>query len=251
MLRLVPWRQETATAQVVSVRADATVDAAAVAAVQRTADHDGWQLVLTTALTPAEAAPFLTAGFRRHAELVLLRHPVTPGTVPPGPPVNAAPGEPSADEPGAVIPLRRSRRRDWDAVVDLDARAFPPFWHFDRHGLELALRATPTSRLRIAGEEPVGYAVTGRAGAVAYLQRLAVDPALQGRGLGRSLVVDALRWARRRGAEQVLVNTQRDNGAALALYAACGFRVDPEPLLVLGWSPGTGSAPAADRGVGP
>ena len=65
------------------------------------------------------------------------------------------------------------------------------------------------------------------------MQRLAVDPAYQGAGLGAALVVDALRWLRRHGGERAIVNTQPDNEAALALYQRLGFRLEPTGLDVL------------------
>ncbi|MGH9274339.1 MAG: GNAT family N-acetyltransferase, partial [Acidimicrobiales bacterium] len=104
-------------------------------------------------------------------------------------------------------------------------------------GLDDALGATPSARLRVVarvdGEGVIGYAITGRAGSRGYLQRLAVDPAAQRRGIGAALVIDGLRWLRRWGAHEVLVNTQVDNGAALALYEAMGFRRQPDGLAVL------------------
>jgi ribosomal protein S18 acetylase RimI-like enzyme len=47
------------------------------------------------------------------------------------------------------------------------------------------------------------------------------------------MVGDVLRWMRRHGAARALVNTQKTNEVALALYRACGFRVLPEGLRVL------------------
>ena len=78
-----------------------------------------------------------------------------------------------------------------------------------------------------------GYAITGRAGALGYLQRLAVHPDHQHRGIGSALVTDALWWAKRRGAEAVLVNTQESNHVALALYERLGFDFEPDGLAVL------------------
>ncbi|MDZ7734336.1 MAG: GNAT family N-acetyltransferase [Acidimicrobiia bacterium] len=69
-----------------------------------------------------------------------------------------------------------------------------------------------------------------------YLQRLAVHPDERRRGLGRSLVLDSLTWLRRRGATVVLVNTQEDNHAALALVLekeSLGFERRAEELAVL------------------
>ena len=59
-----------------------------------------------------------------------------------------------------------------------------------------ALKATPHSYPRLARLDGryVGYAVTGRTEARGYLQRLAVDPAYQGRGVGTSLVEDSSNW---------------------------------------------------------
>ena len=48
----------------------------------------------------------------------------------------------------------------------------------------------------------VGYAITGRAGEIGYLQRLAVDPGHQHEGIGTALVADGLWWAARRGVAQ-------------------------------------------------
>ena len=75
--------------------------------------------------------------------------------------------------------------------------------------------------------------MTGRAGPRGYLQRLAVDPDAQRCGIGSALVADALRWLKRWGAREVLVNTQEDNGGAVALYEHLGFRREAEGLAVL------------------
>ena len=79
----------------------------------------------------------------------------------------------------------------------------------------------------------VGYAITGRAGRRGYLQRLAVAQDQTGRGIGRALVSDGLRWLRRRGAQRCLVNTQVGNERALDLYERIGFRREPVGLAVL------------------
>ena len=74
----------------------------------------------------------------------------------------------------------------------------------------------------------------GRAARRGYVQRLAVGPEAQGSGLGRALLVDGLRWLRRRGAARAVVNTQVDNERARALYESLGFRMAPSGLAVLG-----------------
>ena len=46
-------------------------------------------------------------------------------------------------------------------------------------------------------------------------------------------VLDGLRWLKRWRCERVVVNTQLQNGAALALYESLGFTREPSGLSVL------------------
>ena len=133
------------------------------------------------------------------------------------------------------------------AILAVDAAAFPPFWRLDAPGLEDALAATPVGpppgRARRGRTRPDRAATPSPAGPghAGYLQRLAVDPPAQGAGIGAALVVDGLRWLRRWGAKEVLVNTQEGNDAAVRLYERLGFRLQPDGLAVLRRSLGEAS----------
>jgi ribosomal protein S18 acetylase RimI-like enzyme len=215
-LRVVSWRGDTRIAHLTPGRGQLTL-----AAVHRALDDlasAGYASALTGALTPPDQQPFLQAGFEVHERLHLLVR--------------------TLDDLPTVAPagLRRAHHADRPEVLAVDASAFPAFWRLDDAGLADALAATPSARFRVAPDGPrhlVGYAVTGRAGPRGYLQRLAVDPAHQRAGLGGALVVDGMRWLRRWGAKEVLVNTQEGNEAAVRLYEALGFRLRPDGLAVL------------------
>lgn len=127
---------------------------------------------------------------------------------------------------------RRNRRAE---VLRLDAAAFSEFWAFDDRGLADAVAATPRTRFRMVTLDGsvAGYAICGRAGTRGFVQRLAVDPARQRQGLGRLLLLDGLQWMRGHGVRTTVVNTQLDNGGALALYTDVGFRPEPTGLSVL------------------
>jgi ribosomal-protein-alanine N-acetyltransferase len=172
----------------------------------------GIHRVVTNAMSPAEAAPFLDAGFRVRDELDVLAR--------------------SLDD----LPRRGTTRRarDHAAAVALDHLAFESD-EFDGAALDAALRATTVARFRIAGSppSPLGYAITGAAGRRGYVQRLAVHPDARRRGIGGALLVDGLRWARRRGAREAVVNTDRENRAARKLYEEHGFVDLPVGLVVL------------------
>lgn len=157
------------------------------------------------------------ASFEPHAELALLR--LDLGEV----------------RPPSHLVVQGSNS-DIREALRIDAAAFDEFWRFDRHAIEEAISSTRTAVIhvvRTAGGGLAGFAVTGIGVTIAYLQRLAVDPACQGRGIGRSLVRTSARWAEREGARALMLNTQLDNGPAIRLYASEGFEVLSEPLAVL------------------
>lgn len=219
-LRVAPWRGDPTTAYLVARRGRPNPFALARCLEQLA--RGGYRAALTAALAPADQEPWLANGFVVHERLHLLSRPV----------------EPTLDALPDGVVLRRGRRRDRREVLAVDAAAFPSFWRLDEAGLDDALAATPSARMRVAGRghaggDLVGYAVTGRAGPRGYLQRLAVAPDLQRAGVGTALVADGLRWLRRWGAREVLVNTQVGNEAAIALYEHLGFRRHDEGLAVL------------------
>lgn len=179
----------------------------------------GFREILTAALAENERGGFIAAGFEVRDSLHLLAH--------------------DLDQPLPATgrtSLRRARKAHRHAALAVDNASFPPFWRLDEAGLAEAITATPSARFRVAvaDRRVVGYAVTGRSGRRGYLQRLAVHPGWQGRGIGRDLVADCLAWLVRRGATGAVVNTQVENERALALYQAMGFRLQPSGLDVLG-----------------
>jgi len=178
---------------------------------------EGYRGVITGAVGADDRRVFTDAGFAVRERLHLLRHPLD--TIPEAEPAR----------------IRRAGRRHRGDVLELDRLAFDSFWHLDQMGLDEARQATPISRFRVAIDDtaPVGYTVAGRAGTLSYLQRLAVHPTAQGRGLGRSLTVDALQWARRRRCLSMMVNTQDANLGALHLYESLGFLRQTQGLFVL------------------
>jgi len=180
----------------------------------------GYTAAITAALHRADRAPFLDVGFVETERLHLLQHRFDA--------LVAAPPAPGVD-------IRRGRRREHAEVLVVDHAAFAPFWRLDEAGLAEALTATSSVHFQVARTAAgiIGYAVCGRAGPRGYVQRLAVDPGAQGRGIGAALVYDGLRWLRRWGAADALVNTQEGNARSLRLYHRAGFVLQPDGLAVL------------------
>jgi len=214
-LKIGPWRGDARIAFITPM-GGVPASAASIDRCLELLEAKGYRSALTAALSAPEQVPFANAGFTVYERLHLLRH--DEKVLPPAP----------------AHRLRRARPFDQPAILELDELAFDSFWRLDRTSLRDARRATPVSRYRVADDDGIaGYAITGRAGPVGYLQRLAVHPDHQHRGIGTALVVDALWWAHRRGAHSVLVNTQVTNTGALSLYEHLGFRPEPHGLAVL------------------
>lgn len=220
-----PWRGDPRVAHLTPVSDGRPLSARFVLHCSDRLGRQGYEQVLTSALSPLEQGGFLEAGFEVEQRLHLLAHDLR--DIPPAP------------APDGVT-LRRFREPEMDLVIAIDGDAFEPFWRMDRLGVEEAVEATPRARFRVATESGsprpeglVGYAITGRAGRRGYLQRLAVVHDREGRGIGRELVIDALRWLRRWRVERCLVNTQQGNDRALHLYEGLGFRAEPAGLAVL------------------
>ncbi len=225
-LRVTPWQGDPFVALVGPVKSGRAPTSDDVRRCIGALDLRGVDQAVTPALTPFEAEPFFQAGFRLFERLHLLSCRLDTAT------------RRAVESPAKLI-----RGRPWHnrAVLELDSWAFRGFWRFDKLALAEAKNATPSSRFRVAKLDGrvVGYAVTGRAGQRGYLQRLAVDPDVQGRRIGTMLVNDSFDWLRRRGADQSLVNTQETNATALGLYESVGYRRQADGLLVLRWDKAT------------
>jgi GNAT superfamily N-acetyltransferase len=214
------WRADGSVAFFVPIPDGAPPSAEFVRRCLRVLAEQGFQRVISGAVPPPEQSGLLEAGFEVHEHLHLLL--LDKAAVLPPPPA-----EPRRWRAG---PVRKSR------LLKVDGSAFAPFWRLDRAGLDEAVKATRQHRLRVVlghRHAVVGYAICGTSGGRGFVQRLAVAPEAQGRGIGKALLLDGLYWLRASGAQEIAVNTQVGNDAALALYRRVGFRDDPGGLAVL------------------
>lgn len=193
----------------------------------------GFTRMRTGALGPRQALQAHAAGLQCIQELVLLEaNPPLPGR-------------------SHVVRSRRGRPRDLVALAAVDRAAFGSPWHLDAAMLDDVRCATPSARVRVVTDRAVrldesmassaasaalcgiaGFLISGRAGQNGYVQRLAVAPHAQRRGIAAALLADALAWLRRRHVQRVFVNTHVENVPALELYRRHGFVELPDRLQV-------------------
>lgn len=193
----------------------------------------GYQRVRTSALAPAAATAFQRHGLTVVQDLAVLSL---------GPVALAQHDRRSTSPDWRVRALHWGLdalrpRRDIVEALEVDRLAFGEGLRLDIEMWRDAIRATPQRRVALIRQDPwgvVAFAITGVGGDTGFLQRLAVHPELQRRGLARALVSDAIGWVSPLSVRHLFVNTARDNEEALGLYQSMGFQLRTEGLLVLG-----------------
>ncbi|WP_027503387.1 mycothiol synthase [Rhodococcus sp. UNC363MFTsu5.1] len=175
---------------------------------------------------PAARAVAAHLGLRPVRELLQLRRPLD------------RPELPDVAVPDGVILRTYAGPEDDAELLRVNAAAFD--WHpeqgswtdreiaerraeswFDPEGLFIAADAETGAFLGFHWTKV--HPVTSESDELGEVYVVAVDPAAQGRGLGRLLTVAGLRYLRERGLGTVLLYTEADNVAALHTYERLGF----------------------------
>lgn len=121
------------------------------------------------------------------------------------------------------IRIRKMTEVDLPEVEKTDAASFDPLW---QNPLETLRRAYAQALYATVAENEngiIGYQISTGGGQRAHLARLAVHPAVQGKGAGRVLLNDLFVFLTHMGVSRLSVNTQSDNQASLSLYQRMGF----------------------------
>jgi [ribosomal protein S18]-alanine N-acetyltransferase len=122
--------------------------------------------------------------------------------------------------------LRQASTDDLDEMMTLELKIYPDDpWSTEIMGAELA---NPHGHYLVAVDEQ--DAIVGYAGLLAPIgtgqgdiQTVTVAPEARRRGLARTLMLQLINEARRRGAGELFLEVRHDNEGAQALYAELGF----------------------------
>lgn len=124
--------------------------------------------------------------------------------------------------------IRSARAEDRAAVARIARAAYAPY--VPRIGRQPApmvadfAAAIAAGRVRVAGAPVAGYVVAYPRGDHWHLENVAVDPAAQGRGLGRALIGHVEALARAAGARAVELYTNAAMTENLEFYPRLGYR---------------------------
>jgi N-acetylglutamate synthase len=94
----------------------------------------------------------------------------------------------------------------------------------DRESVGQFLERNPgLSRVATDGSAVVGVALCGHDGRRGHIYHLAVDPAYQGRGLGKRLLNESLEDLRRAGVKRVIIMVADDNPRGREFWKRFGY----------------------------
>jgi ribosomal protein S18 acetylase RimI-like enzyme len=130
---------------------------------------------------------------------------------------------PAALAPIDGLTLHSGDLGDVAGMTAIDQAAFVPPFQMTALDMRYAYRGSTLCTVARLHGEMVGYQISTRHGLVGHLARLAVAPALHGRGIGAALVREMIAAFGRRQIESVTVNTQRSNTRSQHLYHGFGF----------------------------
>ena len=111
-------------------------------------------------------------------------------------------------------------------LLHLDHRAFPWLW-WNSLGEFRNYASVPGVKIHLVRNDDggaVGYIGTTSLGSWGHLDRIAVDPSMQGQGYGRTLLELAINQLTEQGARRIALSTQASNQVSRALYESAGFR---------------------------
>ncbi|MCL4499558.1 MAG: GNAT family N-acetyltransferase [Chloroflexi bacterium] len=174
---------------------------------------EGYEAVISPPVDRISSVPFRQAKFARRSSVLML--------------ANDTPRYRSAIGPAQIAPLRANHV---GAVLALERTSFDDFWRYGRGDLDLLFKES-SGLVALLNGRCVGYNILSIDAGRGLLARLAVDPEHRRVGVGRQLVETAANWFLDRGASCAMLTTQRENGAARALYESCGFRKIGEHFL--------------------
>ena len=124
------------------------------------------------------------------------------------------------------IEIREFSVNDYDAAIELWQRfeGLEIAEGDDRESIAQFLARNPgLSRVATHGSAIVGVALCGHDGRRGHIYHLEVDPAYQGRGLGKRLLDESLADLRRTGVKRVIIMVADDNRSGRQFWKRSGY----------------------------
>ncbi len=121
------------------------------------------------------------------------------------------------------VTVRPVKTRDIPALLTIERGCFEELWRYDAISFRDIAETHPYFVVAELHGKVVGYQFNALDGELGYLVRIAVHPAVGGRGIGARLMSEAIRFFKDVQVLRIMLNTQEDNTYAHRLYEWFGF----------------------------
>jgi ribosomal-protein-alanine N-acetyltransferase len=121
----------------------------------------------------------------------------------------------------SIMPVTEA---DLDAIAKIERSAFSDPWSDRSFREALSQPAIYFAAARSDDGDLLGYVVAWFVADEGQIANLAVAPAGWGSGIGRALLMSAMREAAARGVTDVYLEVRDSNARARRLYGSCGFK---------------------------
>ncbi len=213
------WREHLSVLAVSALWCPASHAPRAIRDLRALARDQGYEQLLSPLVSAEVAAGYLQADMHEHERIVTLR-------------VDEHTASSWTSDPIPGVRLRSACASDMKEMLEIDAQCFDDFW---RYGPKELGDYFVRDRVVVAenAEGLIGYTLCTVENGAGTLGRLAVRPVDRRRGVGTTLLVDAVKCMMRQGAGIVSLCTQEDNAASRAAYGRVGMRELPGRLYLL------------------
>lgn len=125
---------------------------------------------------------------------------------------------------GRTVAIEPMLRKHLDRVIEIETACYPRPWSKSLFLSELAMPATRAYFVARLGAEIVGFGGMMMAGDECHITNISVDPAWQGRGIAKHILLAVNDEAITRGARSITLEVREGNIAGRRLYERFGFR---------------------------
>jgi ribosomal-protein-alanine N-acetyltransferase len=121
------------------------------------------------------------------------------------------------------VDLSNPHGKDMQALLAIEELCFEDLWRYDSTAFSDIVATHPYFVVAELKSQVVGYQFNAVDGDYGYLVRIAVHPAVNGRGIGVRLMAEAVNFFAQARVSRIMLNTQQDNVRAHRLYEWFGF----------------------------
>ena len=202
-----PWRNRAEILEILNISSGPGATRLLDDLSRRFADQGGQLILVYHTLFSSNEALF------RHAGFVLLEEII-----------EMASAGPALFEHRPDPAIRFRREYDPATLLGIDREAFTWLWRNSEDEMTIYLRQEGLRAFAASGNrDQAGYITYTMHRGFAHIDRMAVLPAEQGRGLGKAMMSWTLGTIREAGGENVILTTQRTNTISQNLYMRFGF----------------------------